>query len=249
MLNTIAQIRLPNGEIIDMVDWTDLPLYSACDLMTGFTGQDVSLFQYTEGDPVPGLGTGAPAVVPRTATTRDTNASAPGSMATTEEMLVYAIKPEVYLRATTILNDFRTGAVVGGNALPGMPMPTLSALAVLQARLMVELDISEKTYAKASFGYFNTGFGPFGAGNTAPTSAALVSRNLGTNGQPSQSAVRSFVVPHHIGSQEKFRVNLLNPGGNVVNFGQDEATPPADNVNIMATIIINLDGLYKRPVS
>jgi hypothetical protein len=67
------------------------------------------------------------------------------------------------------------------------------------------------------------------------------------------------VIPGHIGSQEKYRVNLLNPGpinSGVVVFGlivvpggEGEDPTFESEGDVAATIKINLDGLYKRPVS
>src|SRR5262249_39025099 len=103
-LNTITQVKLPDGKVIDLVDWSDMPIFSSLDLQTGFTAQEMSLFQYTVGTSVPGYGTAA--VVQRVATERDTNVQAPGTMASTEEMLVYAIKPEISFWLTDPVNDF-----------------------------------------------------------------------------------------------------------------------------------------------
>lgn len=253
-LNTITQVKLPDGAVIDLVDWSDLPIWSSLDLQTGFTAQEMSLFQYTVGSSVPGFGTGS--VTARVATERDTNVQAPGSMASTEEMLVYAIKPEPSFWLTDPANDF-TSMQYSDLAVPfGFPLPTAEGLAVLANLLMVELEISQKRYAYASLGYFNTGFGVFGRSNNTNQDSDLAFQSAGNLGWPSQSAVRSFVIPGHIGSQEKYRVNILNPGGveaGEVNFGLIYAVGEGNsyliNDNVAVTIKINLDGLYKRPVS
>lgn len=253
-LNTITQIKLLNGKVIDMVDWTDKPIFSTIDLLTGFTSQDMSLFQYVVGDNVPGVGPGA--VTMRTSTERETNLQAPGAMSSSEEMLIYAIKPEInnyYLRTP---NNFQSMDYVIDDSIAigtGFPAPTFDTLAVLGSQLLLSLEISQKEYARAALAYFNTGFGvsPTRTGNAL--SAMQSAANLGI---ASQEAVRSFVVPHHIGAQEKFRVKLLNPssiGNGAVNFGlvavYGEGTSNELRSNIAATVRINLDGLYKRPVS
>ena len=44
MLNQITQIRLPDGQIVALVDWTDKPLFGSCDLGSGYTNEIVDLF-------------------------------------------------------------------------------------------------------------------------------------------------------------------------------------------------------------
>lgn len=249
-LNTITQVKLLNGQVIDLVDWTDRPLYSTVDLQSGFTTQEVSLFQYVEGDAVPGAGTAATTL--RTATLNDTNISVPGSMASTEEMLVYAIKPEVYFYATGTDNDFTTRTYTTATTTAGafaLPMPSGTGLEILNQQLLLQLKISQKVYKEASFGYFNKGFGVSGFNATGNSPVAP-----SNNGLPSQEAVRSFVIPDHIGSQEKFRVMLVNTSGieaGAVVFGttQDANGDIVTDADVMASIRINLDGLYKRPTA
>lgn len=250
-LNTISQVKLPNGQVIDLVDWSDLPIFSSLDLQTGFTAQEMSLFQYTVGGSVPGFGTGA--ITARVATERDTNVQAPGTMASTEEMLVYAIKPEISFFLADTPNDFTT-LFYAPPAPGGFPMPSAEGLAVLGNLLLVELEISQKRYAYASLAYFNTGFGIFGRSSNQADNPIMQSQ--GNLGWPAQNAVRSFVVPGHMGSQEKYRVNILNPGGingGVVDFGmvvvEGEPNTYEITAGVAATIKINLDGLYKRPVA
>ncbi len=253
-LNTITTVKLPDGQEVNIVDWTDRPIYSSCDLQTGFTAQEMSLFQYTVGGTVPAFGT-AP-TTGRTATDRDTNVQAPGSMASTEEMLVYAIKPEISFFITDTPNDMTTMSYFGVGVPIGFPQPTAEGLAVLGNLLMLELEISQKSYAYASLEYFNTGFGVFGRTMNALLSDGIAVQSAGNLGWPSQNAVRSFVIPHHMGSQEKYRVNLLNPSninGGAVDFGMVLSAgeePDFDlNAGVAATIKINLDGLYKRPTA
>jgi len=256
-LNTITQVRLINGQVIDLVDWTDLPLFSSADMQTGFTTQEISLFQYVEGDQVPGFGPGP--TTSRTATENDTNIATPGSMASTEEMLVYAIKPEFYLYKTLELNNFNTRSYTENPSIPdtvSLPMMHAIGLEILNQQLKLQLIISQKEFTDAGIGYFNKGFGvqsfsltgQAGSGGTGP----------GNNGLPSQEAVRSFVIPHHIGSQEKYRVNLVNAStieDGQVQFGQimsQDADPAGSNTilpDLMTTTRINLEGLYKRPTA
>jgi hypothetical protein len=112
-------------------------------------------------------------------------------------------------------------------------------------RLLMTLEISQKRYAMGGLGYFNFGAGMMAAG--AETSA-----NYGYQGLPSQSAVRTNVVPQHIGGEEKFRVLLIfsdDGTGNGIEIGQSVGDEAAVETTRFARIRIYLDGLYKRPVS
>jgi len=252
-LNTITQIVLPDGQEIALVDWTDMPLYSTCDLGSGFTDQEMDLFQYTAGQAVPGAAP-SPAFTLRSSTENDTCLATAGEMATTEELLIYAIKPEVqmFLWNTTEFASARyTGAPTGlGTSVLGFPGATLQCLAVLMQSLLIRLRISEKDYAQAGMGYFNPGFGLFGVSNMQPQAAANPSRTIANHGLPSQEAVRSFALPNHIGGQEKYRVTLVNDPGQPVNFGKTENSGIQENdPEVMVRVRILLDGLYKRPTA
>lgn len=249
-LNTITQVKLLNGKVVDLVDWSDQPLFSSIDLQTGFTTQDMSLFQYVVGDSVPGFS--PVTVTTRTATDNDTNIATPGSMSSTEEMLVYAIKPEIYEYILGTTGNFGTRSYAntqtGG---VGLPIPSAACVAILQQQLILQLEISQKVFAQASLGYFNTGYGVFSSGSQGQ---ANPSNSYGANGVPSQEAVRSFVIPHHIGSQEKYRLQLMNSSdinSGAVQFGylSNAAQAVVLNANAAVTLRILLDGLYKRPTA
>jgi hypothetical protein len=254
-LNTITQIVLPDGTEIGLADWTDRPLYSTADLASGFTDQEMDLFQYTAGQAVPAAAP-TPGFVLRSSTQQDTDLATAGEMATTEEMLVYAVKPEVHcgLWDTENFNTFR---YVGppsalGTSPIGMPGVPLTVFAVLMQALLIRLRVSEKDYVQAGFAYHNPGFGLFGVSNMVPQPAANPSMSIGNNGLPSQEAVRSFALPVHIGGQEKYRLTLVNDPGTPVEFGKLELSGPGPIVNdpeVMVRVRVYLDGLYKRPTA
>jgi hypothetical protein len=245
-LNTIVQLKLPNGDEVNLADWSDRPLYSSADLGSGYADQEVDLFQYTAGQAVPGA---APSLglSLRSSTQNDTNLANAGEMATTEEMLVYAIKPEVYLYSWDG-SDFNTRTYLGAGTR-GYPNTTFSAIGVFMSQLLIRLRVTEKDYCQSGFGYFVPGFGPFGTSSMVPGQAAAASQHFANNGLPSQEAVRALSIPVHIGGQEKYRLTLVNDTGNPVAFGKNEAEPCVDNPTIMATVRASLDGLYKRPVA
>lgn len=247
MLNQITQIRLPDGQVVALVDWTDKPLYGSCDLGSGYTNEIVDLFQVSVGRPVPSAAPGG-GIVPRQNTLADTNISTQGGLSSTEEFLIYSMKPEVqefYYEAP----NFTTRASTGPNALPYMPQPSLQTLAQLNAALLLEIEISLKIYSQAGFGWYNLGFGPQSQFQTGVPGSPANGTTPANQGHPAQDAVRTLVVPMHIGGQENFRVRLRNPTADPVNFGVSAVDPTDIDANRMVTIRVYLDGLYKRPVS
>jgi len=234
-VNQMTTLRLPDGQEVAFVDWNDKPLYSTADLRSGYTDETVEFFTYVPGDQVSATSNVS---IRRTADESDTNLSTPGAMSSTEEMLVYAIRPEIFERQSD-------GGIAGGGdattlalAEAGQPQPASQRLAAMHGQLMLSLRVSQKIMHRAGFGYWNGGNGVYNA---------IAGR--ATQGLPSQEAVRSLSVPIHIGGQEKYRVTVENPSGQAVLLGISNATPPVENPDIYETVRINLDGLYKRPVA
>lgn len=241
MLNQVTKLRLPNGTEVALVDWSDRPLYSSADFQSGFVDEETDLFNYVTGDPVPARAPSA-TIVRRTATLQDTNISTPSAMNSTEELLIYGIKVELFAYTLDTNGDFEGINTFGTTiSYPNVPAPMLKEL---QRTLMLQLVISQKVYSEATLGYYNTGFGPYGIA-TGP--ANLGAATVANQGLPSQEAVRSFAIPHHIGGQEKYRVAILNPTATADDFGLIDA----GSLDTLAatTIRVYLDGLYKRPVS
>jgi hypothetical protein len=252
--NTITKVRMPDGREVAFVDWTDQPLWSTCEFEHGATQREMNLFQYVIGDQVPAAAAAGAAATRRAATERDTNMAAPGSMASTEEMLVYAIKPEVFMLHLDTANDFTDWDLDTAGVFSGHPIPTTVCLAVLNMFCKLQLEISQKIFAQAGFGYFNAGFGVSASG--ASLVGNVAGRNTAVNGIPSQEAVRSFVLAQHIGGQEKFRVQIINANGDALEIGNPEtdaatqgAAASTADTTAVARIHVYLDGLHKRPVS
>jgi hypothetical protein len=237
----ITQLRLANGVTVAFVDWTDQPIFSTIEILHGSNVQEMDFFQYTVGDAVPAF---APVAISgqRSATEIDTNMSQPGAMASTEEMLVFALRPEVF-ELTVADADEPDFAAPAALASP-RPFPSALCYEVLNLRTTLLLEISQKIYSEAGFGLYNLGAGVMSAGDVA---GALP---VNTNGLPSQSAVRALVVPQHIGGQEKFRafMRYADDGtGNGIELGigpDDETLATA-----FARVRLYLDGLHKRPTA
>ncbi len=250
----ITQIRLPSGKLVSIVDWTDRPLFSTMDLLSGFTDVEIDAFTYIVSDQV---ASSQNITTRRVASERDTNISTPGGMASTEEMLIYNIKvePNQFLADTGTPGDASLWTM-GGAANQGSPIPESQNLSILGWFSLLRLEISQKIYAEAGLNYFQTGFGPYTASAVAGATpiAASAGKLLGSMGFPSAEAVRSFVIPHHIGGPETYRVTLTVPNGT---FGADGngvhfrtfATPAASATTTVLSLRLLLEGLYKRPVS
>lgn len=240
-MNTITMLRLPDGREVGFADWQDTPLFSTIDFLNGFTDQEIDCFTYVPGDQVPVTQN---AVASRTATEEDTNLSTPGAMASTEEMLVYSIRPILWWQSlVSPFNDPNTGA----STLFPQPAITANIAAAFGEQLNLYLTVSQKYEHSAPLAYYNTGFGPYsGAGKGILGAAGITS--VGSAGSPANNAVKAYSIPIHIGGQEKYRVSITNPQGiaQPVTF---EVNNPSNVTTLMVMMRIYLDGLYKRPVS
>lgn len=238
----IVTLRLANGQTVEFADWSDKPLYSKAQLLHGTQTQEMIFFQYTQGDAVPAYVPVGVTATPRTANELDTNMALPASLSAEEEFLVFAIRPEVFLEHVTDPQapDFQMPAAVCNSSAPNNVLPSPGVLGILGMRTIMYLEISEKRFPQAGFNYFNTGFGvSITDGGTAKAA---------TNGLPSQEAVRTLVIPSHIGGTEKFKVALLNPDGVPLEIGYDFAGTGEDTCDetTFADIRIYLDGIYRR---
>lgn len=239
-MNQITKLRLPDGAEIDFVDWQDFPTWSCADLLSGFVDEEIPFFTYVVGDRVPAT---TNVTVRRTATERDTNVATPGSAAGTEELLIYAIKPEILAMEIS-----GTDATTFTPSLLGQPVPQVNNLARLNLYCILQLIVSQKIMHEGPLGYYNTGFGATAFGLYTGAAVAGANRSLGSQGLPSQEAVRAYSIPIHVGGTEKFRCLLKNPSASTVQFFT-EAASPANSTTRLLQVRILLDGLNKRPVA
>lgn len=237
----IATIRLPDGREVAFVDWQDQPIYSTADLLSGWSDTEVPLFTYVIGDPVSAT---TNITTRRTASKRDTNVATPGSAAGTEEMLVYSVRPEVL---EVQLADGSTNATTGEPRTTGQPTVRANRLATLAYYCTLRLIVSQKIMHEAPFGYYNPGFGAVSFGGYG--GAALpAQRTIGSQGLPSNEAVRSYAIPIHVGGTEKYRLLLTNPTSATISWDNEDSVPTAVDEDLLSLRVL-LDGLYKRPVA
>ncbi len=239
----IVTMRLADGQTVEFADWSDKPLYSSIQILHGAVQQEMTFFGYVNGDPVPAFAPPSFAVTPRSANDRDTNMATPAGLSSEEEYLVFAIRPEVFKERNATANqdtdvaDFQSPADICGEGALSSILPSPGMLGVLGLRCILYLEISEKRFPQAGFTYFNTGFGV--------QSVTSTNASVATQGWPSQDAVRSLVIPSHIGGTEKFKVVLQNTDGVALEVGYDQDAATCDP-NSIADIRIYLDGLYRR---
>lgn len=229
-INQITKVRLPDGQEVGLVEWSQRPLYSTVDIHSGVTSQEIYAFNYTEGETV--TRAGGSSTYDRTATLKDTNIANPSSMDATEEFLCFGISVELF--------QF----VADGSALDtdeaGLPVPYVENIATLHNRIILELEVSEKAFPQAGLGFFPAGFGVHGW-NTTPTGGSA--RSYGVNGAPGAHALDDLQVPVHMGGTEDYNVILHNSTGDAITF-RNTAGSSDDNAVIVARIYLR--GLHKR---
>lgn len=244
-INQITTMRLPDGRNVAFVDWSDRPLFSTCDILHGASDERIPLFNYTNGDAVSASNN---ITVKRTATDRDTNIATPSAMASTEEMMIYAIRPEYVALATA--SATRTDATTATERYALDPVPMMWQLAAFFRRTLLQIQVSQKTQHQAPLAYYNTGFGPMAQASVPGLTTVAIPA---TAGLPAQSAVRALSVPIHIGGQEKYEVAILNPSGLALDIGLPANVlgdpPEAAETNRLFQVRVLFDGLYKRPVA
>lgn len=236
----ITSLKLPGGTQIDFVDWQDYPTWSTVDLLSGWTDEEIPLFTYTVSDTVTASSN---ITVRRIASERDTNMATPGSAAGTQEFMVYSLRPE--LQSLTVVG---TDATTATPSLIGQPIPNAQNIGRMGFWTKLQLIVSQKVMHEAPFAYYNPGFGAAAFGMYTGTAIAAANQSLGSQGLPSNEAVRSMAIPVHIGGLEKMRCVLKNPSGATVQYFS-EAAPPANVATRMLQLRVLLDGLNKRPVA
>lgn len=240
-MDTITRVRLPNGTEMYLEDWVDRPIFSTIDTLTSWTDQVIAFFTYAAGEQVPGTNN---ATAFRTATERDTNIAVAGGNVSTEEMLVYALKPEYFELQTNASTptDLSSASI----RLAGQPIIRPSILGVLFLITNLRLKISQKAYAEGGTGYFPTGFGVSYSGQGAQNTAVATPRGYATSGVPQGTAVKAFAVPHHIGGTEKYQAELRNYFGATVQYFDENVV---EVPRCVVQIRLYLDGMRKRPTA
>lgn len=245
--NGMTQFRLENGDVVNVVEWKDMPRYSTADLLTGFDDERIELFTYNTSDEV---ASSSNITVKRTATDLDTNVALNNAMASSEEMYIYNVVAEYIALGTD--SDTPTDATTAQSRNVMNPIPIANQLAELQRHLKFEIEISMKVVYETPLAALNTGFGiQTGFVQQASQGDGNFDAVVGNAGTPSQSAVRRLSIPIHFGGQEKGTARLRNPSADAVNFGLSSGVVP--NISVDETVLyrvrIYFGGLYKQPAA
>ncbi len=244
VLSQLFTMRLPDGREVAFVDWSDIPLFSTLDILSGASDSELFCFTYVVGDSVPASSNCS---TQRTATENDTNVQTAGMMASQEEMLVYGIRPMYFELDCSTPADPNTAVP----AFVFQPAINVTNLARIQMQYRLELEVTQKLDHYAGLEYYNSGMGPQ-AQSVYQATTQTTQRATGTAGMPTQEAVRSFVIPVHIGGQEAYLLRLRNAQNATLNFvGVDPANnaAPVTDASILVRTRIYFDGLWKRPVA
>lgn len=240
-VNQITQIRLQDGRTISLTDWSSRRLYSTADILNGATDQELRLFSYTEGDSIVTTDN-MPASSRRIATLNDTNIQTANQLASTEEFLVYAVENEFYAYNHDENLEEGLPIFIGTAGQPGLNYTTLKAL---HASLLLELDISEKTFPISSIGRYAPGFG---AVVTPALAGAMSALAIAENSVQSRDAVESLSIPLHIGGTEEYSVIIHNPTGQPISTYSNTGAIDAVDTRVI-TARVSLCGLHKRPTA
>lgn len=244
---SMTQFVMPDGTVVNVVDWKDMPRWSTADLLTGFTDERIDLFTYNVSDEV---SSSSNITARRQATGLDTNVALNNAMASSEEMFIYSIIAEYVALATD--PETPTDAQTATERAPMQPIPQANQLAALQRHMRFEIEISQKIAFECRLAALNTGYGVAAMlGQQAVQAVANLSTVTGNAGSPSADAVRRLAIPIHWGGQEKGTARLTNPASGAVNFGISTLIDPDETsrTNTLYRVIIAFGGLYKQPTA
>lgn len=200
---TARQVVLPNGEAYTFADWGDYMLWSRAEIAQN-AAQDIMIFNYTAGQPIPGGG--APAGF--NATVLDTNMPAPGQLPLRSQMIVFACG----IRYDECDSNLRGAQVQQPLAGDGLVMWYTIAHNVF-FQLIVE---QGKPYIEGISTQFPAGGGLYFSVTNA-TAGALVEAYVPNNGNPGAHAARRLSLPIHLAAMETFYGKFSFPRG-ALNF-------------------------------
>jgi len=204
----IRTVTFGDGTPITITDWGDYPLWSRGQ-MAALQTTDVPLFQYIEGQQVPG------GVVAVGGTAIDTNMPGPGQLPLGHQMLIYSIQA-IFDEG----NSDSAGAVTQCDTVGEGIAKWNNIVTNTLFRLKVE---QSKSYAEGLLTHFPAGGGVHmvktdtmyssSAGMTPSPTPDVWSAYIVQNGNPTWEAARRLAMPIHIGALESFRGVLSFPRG------------------------------------
>jgi hypothetical protein len=182
--------------------------------MAALQTQDVPLFQYIAGQPVPG------GVVAANATDIDTNMPAPGSLPLGHQFLIYSVQI-IFDEADSDAAGCATA--VSGNTKADNSIEGMAKWENIMYNTLFQLRIEQsKSYVEGLLQHFPSGGGMYfiqsefllgGAAMTPSPVPDVWNSYVVNNGWPGWDAARRLALPIHIGSLESFRGVLRFPRG------------------------------------
>lgn len=178
----LNQLRLPNGKMVRVEEWCELPIHSTADVPAnaGAAPNEIYFFNYGEGDTYPGS---AP---PRPATKLETNLDK-GAQLLAGEMFIFAHTLEP-VEAITVETVEPPGVQI-------FELPRLQFKETL-AKVWVEFKIASKIFWEGKIAWTPAGSGLHGY-DVNPAAAVL------NNGVPSPGSMRRFTIPTHIAASSE----------------------------------------------
>ncbi len=179
----LNQLRLPNGKMVRVEEWCELPIHSTADVPVnaGAAPNEIYFFNYGEGDAYPVQGV----TPPHAATKLDTNLDK-GAQLLVGEMFIFAHTLEpTEARALTIPPA----------ALDLYEYPQTQFKETLAA-VWAEFRVAGKTFWEGKIAWTPQGSGLHG------TNVAF-GANVLNNGLPTPASMRRFTIPTHIAASNE----------------------------------------------
>jgi len=222
----IRNLRLNNGETIELDEWLSWPLFSTVEFAKA-SRVKLPSFSYTVGQPVPRAG-----LAKRLADPSDTNMVIAKKINHDEAFVAFSITYEAFGLSDDLI-------AAGPAALALAPLISANTLKRMQAFMTLSFKVGtrqSKPQAAAPLAWFAQGAGPVIA---ASSGAVGVNANLsvGTAGRPSPRNQRRFPMPIFVQSDRKISVDVETPRGPIPRLGQD------------VRLRLYLDGIKRRPVA
>ena len=230
---TIRSVSLPTGETYTMSDWGDYPLYSRAQIAVGAV-QDITIFNYTVSQEIPGGGAVA------RATLMDTNMPQAGQLPLRHQLVVFSVQCRF-----DEANSDAAGLVTQADTVAEGIVKWNNIVQNIYFQLIVE---NTKPYVEGPVTSFPTGGGLYMISSEkwccndltpTPDPTIWAAYNI-NNGEPGAHASRRLAQPLHLGSMETFAGIFKFPRGALPAGG---ISPTSD---FGLTIILN--GPRQRPV-
>jgi len=224
----IRNLRLNNGETIELDEWLSWPLFSTVEFAKA-SRVKLPSFSYTVGQPVPRAG-----LAKRLADPSDTNMVIAKKINHDEAFVAFSITYEAFGLDDDLVD-------IGPATLAVAPLISANTLKRMQAFMTLSFKVGtrqSKPQAAAPLAWFAQGAGPVIAASSGTVGGGVnTSLSVGTAGCPSPRNQRRFPMPIFVQSDRKISVDVETPRGPIPRLGQD------------VRLRLYLDGIKRRPVA